>query len=201
MHEISYNPTLRMKTIAVFVLAIVVVESISAGAASPPLALQDHHERVATRQVANPGSFPFVASHRMIDPHTGKFFHACGATILSQNWLVTLAACIRFSSPSYNHVVVGAHHILNDGTKHDLHSIVRHPSYYQTQNNIALLRTKEPMQFNNAVQPIRFSRSKLTASNAPAVTIGWGNGVCIVVDATLNFNQIKMILIPKYSVS
>lgn len=190
--KISKNPAVRMKTNAVLVLAIVLVGSISTVAARAQLVEEYHHERIANGQIANPGAFPFVASHRMIDLRTGKFFHLCGATILSQNWLVTLASCIRYVSPNYNQVVVGAHHVRNDGITHSLQAVMRHPNYdYEIKNNIGLLRTKEPIKFTNAVRPIRFSRSKLTATNLPAVTIGWGD----VVRRILDLNEINIIII------
>lgn len=123
---------------------------------------------------ARPGQFPHQVSLR--DPQN---VHFCGATILSDRWLLSAAQCTldARSKPNNVHAWIGAHGRF-DGIRHLLDTIVNHPWYFQRmgQNDISLLRTSMPIAFHpGRVQPGRLPRNDLFDGTRMRVWIsGWG---------------------------
>lgn len=142
-------------------------------------------ERIVGGEVADAGQFPYQVSLRYFqvrwDAQTGLrvgFFHICGGSVLSDRWVITAAHCAQTPINAYNLIVVaGASHIseANDGVRHPLQRIVNHPEYNEEilVNDISLLQTRLPIQFNQRIQPIAISRVNVGAG-VPVVASGWG---------------------------
>lgn len=90
-----------------------------------PSEFSEWEGRIVGGQTAVPGQFPYIVSIRNLNN-----FHFCGGTIISSRFVVSAAHCFESTTTARNTViVVGAHHISNDGTKITLDRIVSHPDY------------------------------------------------------------------------
>lgn len=138
----------------------------------------EEHDRIVNGSTAEPGQFPYMASVREL----GRFFdstvywrHTCGGSIISENWVLTVAHCTN-GPPSAFRVYVGAHHIANDGTAHTLKRIVIHPKYKapHPHSDISLMQTIDKIQTNDLVKPIPLRRI-FVGNGVETIVTGWGN--------------------------
>merc|ERR1719209_292851 len=140
------------------------------------------------------GGYPYQVSFEYNDPDlSGYKRHVCGATIVSSKWVTIAAHCI-FAGLNGNtyHVVVGHQNLLKFGSKtkrHEVEKVIIHPKWtgptYDNQwsNDIALVEVKDPIEFNEFVQPACLpddvaqnpaSLLSLYAPGTPALISGWG---------------------------
>jgi len=98
---------------------------------------------------AGHGEFPWQISLRF-----GGYGHICGGTVLSKDWILCAAHCFGSSkNPKSYGVRVGEWHLKNyDGTEKDfavqeIHVHENYNSPQQFQNDIALLKLKQPIDF------------------------------------------------------
>lgn len=126
-------------------------------------------------QTARPNQFPFIVSLRNL-----QNFHFCGASIISDRWILSAAHCTQGgnSNPENVVAVLGAHHRANDGQAARLDSIVNHPQYNQQwlRNDICVLRTAQAIRWvQGRIQPLRLPTRDYTEGQAQRVWIaGWG---------------------------
>lgn len=142
--------------------------------------IEDGEEyRIIGGSTAKPHQFPHIVSLRGRRVLGGiiVFRHLCGGSIISDRWIITAAHCTQreFTSASNWSVVVGAHHIGNDGESYEVDQVINHGDYHSTsvENDIALLQTNQPIQFNDAVQPIAM-RAQFVEGGAESIISGWG---------------------------
>lgn len=132
---------------------------------------------------ATPHSWPWaVALYRVRDQR--RFFQ-CGATIISERYILTAAHCVYRSAeatdPSEYVVKVGAHDLFGSGEFMQLDTIIVHENYTPQYHNddIALLRLKRPLDFvsNDRIGPVclpeRGSRIGRKIGTM-ATMVGWG---------------------------
>lgn len=139
-------------------------------------------DRIVGGKTAKPGQFPYMVSLRNLaqlncSSNVTTWNHRCGGSLLNDRWILSAAQCTRyeFSNASNVVIVVGAHHIQNDGKLYGLDRIVNHPKY-NTLNyryDICLLRTNKTIQFNDFVQPIPL-RKQFVGADVAATLSGWG---------------------------
>lgn len=136
-------------------------------------------DRIIGGSTAKPNQFPHIISLRGRRDLNGTdvFRHRCGGSILSDRWIITAAHCTQgnFTNASNLVVVVGAHHIVNDGETYQVQKIINHDDYskYSVENDIAVLQTSEAIQFNDAVQPIAL-RGQYVEGGSESIISGWG---------------------------
>lgn len=133
--------------------------------------------------------FPYQVSLRFTESRK----HFCGGAILSDRWILTAAQCTQGSKslPHNIFVIVGATNLTNDGRRYDLEKIVNHPHFIwaKRQNDISMLKTKEPLQLIvTSVFPVDLPSFKLNYIIAngigltSAVLSGWGHShVCVIL--------------------
>jgi len=123
---------------------------------------------------ANPGEFPWQASFQ-----TSWGFHFCGASIVSERWLVTAAHCVEGKSAGSVKVVLGLHdqgQTVGNPAEYDIAQILAHPAYDRStiSNDITLIQTTSPIQFNSRVQTIDLPSQDQVFSGQACQISGWG---------------------------
>ncbi|XP_054650729.1 ST14 transmembrane serine protease matriptase a [Dunckerocampus dactyliophorus] len=137
--------------------------------------------RIVGGQDAEPGEFPWQVSL-----HVKGYGHVCGASLISNRWLVTAAHCVqddgktRFSQPGTWEAYMGLHHQRNVGStvvKKNIKSIYPHPNYndFTFDNDIALMELDSPLTYSDYIQPICLPAAQhdIPVGNTVSIT-GWG---------------------------
>ncbi|XP_060696339.1 transmembrane protease serine 9-like isoform X2 [Hemiscyllium ocellatum] len=104
--------------------------------------------------------------------------HICGASIISDRWLISAAHCFRDSgsNPSIWTALIGTIDVRR-GTVQTIETIIIHPLYRQTSNDydIAVLKLSSPLIFEANIQPICLPSSDRVFNAGDSCTItGWG---------------------------
>ncbi|XP_063175233.1 transmembrane protease serine 7-like [Chroicocephalus ridibundus] len=137
--------------------------------------------RIVGGEDARSGKWPWQASLQM-----GALGHVCGATVISNRWLISAAHCfldsdsVRYSVPSGWRAYMGLHTINEKSNRVAMRSIRRiivHPQYDQSVSDydIALLEMETPVFFSELVQPICLpSTSRVFVYGTVCYVTGWG---------------------------
>jgi len=130
------------------------------------------------QDVSRPGKYPWQVS--LQDPR--HKFHFCGASVISNKWILTAAHCVEGKRPSEVSVVVGLHDRQRTyGMPKDyaVSRFISHPRYSRRTINfdIALIEVQGSIQFNNFVQPIALATHREFGPSAQCVISGWGDTV------------------------
>lgn len=80
--------------------------------------------RIINGYTAEPGQFPYQVSLR------NQNRHFCGGSIIHPNWVVTAYHCVAGRTPGAVTAVVGAIHLLYDGSNVTVTEIAHHPEAY-----------------------------------------------------------------------
>ncbi|XP_070767467.1 suppressor of tumorigenicity 14 protein homolog [Enoplosus armatus] len=135
--------------------------------------------RIVGGQNAELGEWPWQVSL-----HFRTYGHVCGASIISDRWLLSASHCFVTSDPA-NHIASNwqTYSGMQDQYKQDgiqlrpLKRIISHPDYNQMtfDYDIALLELSKPLEFTNTVQPICLpSSSHVFPAGMPCWVTGWG---------------------------
>lgn len=130
---------------------------------------------------ATKNQFPFIVSLRKLE--NGTFIHDCGASIISEQFLLTAAHCYHSNLElSDNRISVGAHMREDQGELYNIERFIVHPQYQALAkaNDIALVKTKEPIRLNENAKTIEISRNFIDR-NEKAIAIGWGSSEVIQI--------------------
>lgn len=143
------------------------------------------------------GAYPWQASIRL-EQADNSSLHFCGASVVGHHWLLTAAHCINVYMellPELFHVVVGDHRRrIAEGSEQvvDIDSIVKHEGFdaKTVDNDIALIKTKQKILFNEWVQPVCLPGLHFAyAAGTPGFISGWGSTEKVVPD--LSFGRTK----------
>lgn len=136
--------------------------------------------RIVGGQDAEEGEFPWQVSL-----HIKGHSHVCGASIISQRWLVTAAHCVqddaktRYSQPGVWEAYLGLHiqRATGNSVKRNLKQIISHPNYnsYTFDNDIALMELDSPVTYTDFIRPICLPSPQHVFPTGNTVWItGWG---------------------------
>lgn len=140
-------------------------------------AFAQHETIIFGGERATENQFPFLVSLRAkID---GEFMQVCGASILSDRFLVTAGHCNLLGSRLDEYqVAIGAHFKNDPADTYNLKKFIVHPNHVnhpisKMSNDVALLVLDRPISFNENVTRIEMNRD-LIRENVDAVVAGWG---------------------------
>ncbi|XP_059474617.1 trypsin-1-like, partial [Neocloeon triangulifer] len=143
--------------------------SAFAGIARSPL--NGFHGRIIGGGFAEQGKYPSQLSLQYFESHT------CGASIISETFVLTASHCVDGRSPSDLSVRSGSVNV-NDGTRHQVTNIIMHESYDALDswnNDIAILEVATPFVYGPNEQPITLpNQGDEPAVGSAATVIGWG---------------------------
>ncbi|CAL8334186.1 unnamed protein product [Boreogadus saida] len=137
--------------------------------------------RIVGGQDAVAGEFPWQVSL-----HGKDYGHLCGASIISERWLVTAAHCVqdngktRFSQPGSWEAYLGLHVQRQTGkavVRRTLKRIIPHPYYneYTYDNDIALMELSSSVPYSDHILPICLPAAQHVFPAGHSVWItGWG---------------------------
>ena len=149
-------------------LGAMIVQVVAAQSETPPTPIP-HDSRIVGGVEATPGEFPWA-----IYLITGPY--ACGASLITPDWVLTAAHCIDGQSPSNMSATIGRHD-LNTSTGHTINiaQAIMHPNYNSStfNNDIALLKLATPI---NDVTTIGLVTDDMTVDDAgnTMTVAGWG---------------------------
>ncbi|KAJ8289762.1 hypothetical protein GJAV_G00005060 [Gymnothorax javanicus] len=137
------------------------------------------HNRIVGGEDADIGEWPWQVSL-----HFRTSGHVCGASIISETWLLSAAHCFKSNAPEYHdppnwQTYSGMH----DQYKHDdvemrkIKRIITHPDYNQMtyDYDIALLELSQPLEFTNTIHPICLpDRTHVFPPGMTCWVTGWG---------------------------
>nr|XP_014345811.1 PREDICTED: serine protease 55-like isoform X2 [Latimeria chalumnae] len=132
------------------------------------------HTRITKGQGATDNEFPWQVSIQE------DGLHYCGAAIVSQYWIVSAAHCFVPLPRRPQYAIVGT---IDNQDKHHSYrvaAVIPHEHFKTTQsgtmNDIALLRTEEPIQFSRSIQPVCFPNDPDldTSTLEDCWVSGWG---------------------------
>ncbi|XP_056300794.1 suppressor of tumorigenicity 14 protein homolog isoform X2 [Pseudoliparis swirei] len=135
--------------------------------------------RIVGGQNAELGEWPWQVSLHFL-----TYGHTCGASIISEKWLLSASHCFVTNSPQ-NHVATNwiSYNGMQDQYKQDgvqlrrLKKIISHPDYNQMtfDYDVALLELSEPLEFTNTIRPICLpAASHVFPAGMSCWVTGWG---------------------------
>ncbi|KAI8326512.1 trypsin-like serine protease [Martensiomyces pterosporus] len=144
---------------------------LSLTSSTDALPRRDHHlaPRIMGGSTASKGAYPFIVYLHNNAEHT-----FCGGSILSSQWVVTAAHCIKTAKISDIDVYVGQYNYNLDTSKATgLVEMHVHPQYNDASmvNDIALLRLSKPISSN--ASPIEIDTGSV-GDGITVTALGWG---------------------------
>uniref|UniRef100_A0A336N6J3 CSON007635 protein n=1 Tax=Culicoides sonorensis TaxID=179676 RepID=A0A336N6J3_CULSO len=136
--------------------------------------LDEPKRRIFGGYSAHPSQFLYHASLRVF----GK--HFCSGAILSRKWIVTVANCFNEVKEDTISITVAYGTINNTGHEptHTIDKIIIHEMYKNNEAghnfDIALIKLKCPISFNEFVQPIKINIGSIETGD-DATMSGWGD--------------------------
>lgn len=140
-------------------------------------------DRIHGGEQARPAQFRHQVSLRLRSSGTA-YTHICGGAILNSRYIITAAHCYstQFPQPERYRIVTGA--LLNngnDGVNYNVRRWTRHEGFLanftqpnpRVLNDIAVVQTTTPINFNRLTGPIALHRGTI-GGGANVVTSGWG---------------------------
>ncbi|KAF7665760.1 hypothetical protein LDENG_00132440 [Lucifuga dentata] len=135
--------------------------------------------RIVGGQDAELGEWPWQVSLHFL-----TIGHVCGASIISEKWLLSAAHCFQTNNPQsliphswQTYSGMQNQYKYDDVQRRALKKIIPHPDYNQMtyDYDIALLELSQPLEFTNTIHPICLpARSHVFPAGMPCWVTGWG---------------------------
>ncbi|XP_070800900.1 prostasin-like [Pituophis catenifer annectens] len=109
--------------------------------------------------------------------------HACGATLIASQWLVSAAHCFpKTHEIELYEATLGSYQLKNpspDIQVTQIDQVIKHPDFNEdegSQGDIALVKLKDPVPYSRTVRPICLPASSVNFPQGMTCTVtGWGN--------------------------
>ncbi|XP_049645810.1 transmembrane protease serine 11F-like [Suncus etruscus] len=149
-----------------------------------PLPASSSTQRIVQgRQTAMEGEWPWQASLQLIGAG-----HQCGASLISNTWLLTAAHCFRRNKNSHQWIITFGTTIIPPAVKRNVGKIIIHEKYDNKTNehDIALVQMTSRVEFSNVVQRVCLPDSSIKLRPKTSVFVtGFGS---IVDDGPIQNN-------------
>lgn len=101
--------------------------------------------------------------------------HNCGCAILSTQWIITAAHCVKGYETQRMQILVGTNDLKSGGTHYSVQSYIVHEKNNRPKfaNDIAVIRVNGPIAFTENVQPIALQPVEVPDGTLVKLT-GWG---------------------------
>ncbi|KAK7070347.1 Tryptase gamma, partial [Halocaridina rubra] len=151
--------------------------------------------RITYGQVSGTREFPWQIAMTI----NGKFH--CGASLISNDHVLTAAHCVISyqNSPSQIDLSLGDWDLStsNDGAsiKAKVSRVNVHPGYSRStlQNDLAVLKLSERVNFNERIKPVCLPDSNLGIEGEEAIVTGWGRNEASQLQSQLHFLRAKVV--------
>ncbi|XP_044737924.1 chymotrypsinogen B-like [Chrysoperla carnea] len=136
-------------------------------------------DRILNGDLAEAAKYPFIVNVQERKPGEKDPFRFCGASILSEKWLLTAAHCYdHVKSTADIRINAGVVDANNFGSKSQEISVKKwfiHPKYSRiaVHDDIALIELLKPLKFNKHVSPISLPPADYEPTGEGKI-LGWG---------------------------
>ncbi|XP_010739121.2 tryptase [Larimichthys crocea] len=134
--------------------------------------------RIVGGDNATAGSWPWqVSVHFTV---SGRSFHICGGTLISDQWVLTAAHCILTNITSHWRLYFGRETQRGPNVNEvnrTVSQIIVHPNYNNSllNNDIALMKLSTPVNFSDYIRPVCLASNTSEFHNStPCWSTGWG---------------------------
>ncbi|EHB18412.1 Transmembrane protease, serine 11F, partial [Heterocephalus glaber] len=151
-----------------------------------PLPASSSTERIVQgRETAMDGEWPWQASLQLIGAG-----HQCGASLISNTWLLTAAHCFRKNKDPSQWIATFGTTITPPAIKRSVGKIIVHENYYRdtNDNDIALAQLTNRVEFSNVVQRVCLPDSSM---KLPPKTSVFVTGFGSIVDDGPTQNKLR----------
>ncbi|XP_046967002.1 trypsin-1-like isoform X2 [Vanessa cardui] len=134
----------------------------------------NQENRIVGGVAAGLNRYPWMA--RLV--YDGQFH--CGASLLTKEYVLTAAHCVRKLKRSKIRVILGDHDqtITTESAAimRAVTAIVRHRSFdaESYNNDIALLKLRKPVTFSKIIKPVCLPPASVDPSGKEGIVVGWG---------------------------
>ncbi|XP_069362203.1 chymotrypsin-like elastase family member 2A [Maniola hyperantus] len=164
----------------------------------------EHTELIVNGAPTKPGDWPWhVALYTLKDT---VFKYICGGTLVSKNFVLTAAHCATSRgtpfTPDVLSVVLGKYNLKGgdkESEERQVHRIIIHEHYQHRKlsNDIALLKLRTEVAFNDYIQPAclwyRRATERLNTSTILGTIVGWGFNINDTLSETLQQASMPMV--------
>lgn len=100
----------------------------------------------------------------------------CGCAIINSHFVITASHCVVGKSESQVRIMVGSNKLKTGGAYYDAERLIPHEHYNTPPGSydIALVKVKGPIQFNEKVKSIELEDEEIPVGAVVQLT-GWGN--------------------------
>lgn len=134
----------------------------------------NQENRIVGGMPASSNRYPWMA--RIV--YDGQFH--CGASVLTKEYVLTAAHCVKKLKRSKIRVILGDHDqtITSESAAimRAVSAIVRHRSFdtESYNNDIALLKLRKPVNFSKIIKPVCLPPPSIDPAGKEGVVVGWG---------------------------
>uniref|UniRef100_A0A8C6Y570 Peptidase S1 domain-containing protein n=1 Tax=Naja naja TaxID=35670 RepID=A0A8C6Y570_NAJNA len=132
--------------------------------------------RIVSGSDTRSGQWPWQASLNFNSDH------ACGATLIAPQWLVSAAHCFpKVNEISLYDVILGSYQLKNpspDIQVRQIDQVIKYPDFNEegSQGDVALVKLKVPVLYSRTVRPICLPASSVSFPEGMTCTVtGWGH--------------------------
>jgi len=179
-----------------FLLVLVAVLAPALSDPVPGLTARIPEGYIVGGRDASPGNWPWQASLQYYGSHI------CGASLISNRWLITAAHCVGRSANTYS-VVLGAHDLRTgregNPTRYSIRRIIINPGWVSSgslsfPNDIAVMETTATVDTSSDfISAVDLADSgEEFSSNSNCWISGWGNTIGGVSSAPNNLQELQV---------